>query len=98
MRFTDALARLNARQPEHMPGPSLDRIRELADLLDQPQLTYPTIHITGTNGKTTAARVAASVACAHGVTTGLFTSPHLLSVTERFDVCGEPIAEDAFAE
>ncbi len=98
MRFDEALARLNARQPEHMPGPSLDRIRAIVELLDHPELTYPTIHTTGTNGKTTAARVAAAVACAHGISTGLFTSPHLLSVTERFDVCGEPIAEDAFAE
>ena len=98
MRFDEALARLDARQPEHMPGPSLDRIRAIVELLDHPELTYPTIHVTGTNGKTTAARVAAAVACAHGISTGLFTSPHLLSVTERFDVCGEPIAEDAFAE
>ena len=88
MRFSDAVSRLNARQPEHMPGPSLDRIREIVGLLDQPQLTYPSIHITGTNGKTTAARVAASVACAHGITVGLYTSPHLLSVTERLSICG----------
>ena len=97
MRFADALSRLNARQPEHMPGPSLDRIREVAALLDEPQLTYPSIHITGTNGKTTAARVAASVACAHGITVGLYTSPHLLSVTERFSVCGQDITEEEFA-
>jgi dihydrofolate synthase/folylpolyglutamate synthase len=98
MRFADALKRLDARQPEHMPGPSLDRIREVAALLDQPQLTYPTIHVTGTNGKTTAARVAASVACAHGITVGLYTSPHLLSVTERFSVCGQDITEAEFAQ
>ena len=98
MRFADALKRLDARQPEHMPGPSLERIREVAALLDQPQLTYPTIHVTGTNGKTTAARVAASVACAHGITVGLYTSPHLLSVTERFSVCGQDITEEEFAQ
>ncbi|TMK92317.1 MAG: bifunctional folylpolyglutamate synthase/dihydrofolate synthase [Actinobacteria bacterium] len=98
MRFADALKRLDARQPEHMPGPSLERIREVAALLDQPQLTYPTIHLTGTNGKTTAARVAASVACAHGITVGLYTSPHLLSVTERFSVCGQDITEEEFAQ
>lgn len=98
MRFAEAIRRLDARQPEHMPEPSLDRIRAVAELLDDPQLTYPSIHVTGTNGKTTAARVAASVACAHGVTTGLFTSPHLLSVTERFSVCGKDMTEDEFAE
>jgi dihydrofolate synthase / folylpolyglutamate synthase len=98
MRFAEAIRRLDARQPEHMPEPSLDRIRAVAELLDDPQLTYPSIHVTGTNGKTTAARFAASVACAHGVTTGLFTSPHLLSVTERFSVCGQDMTEDEFAE
>jgi len=98
MRFADALARLDARQPEHMPAPSLDRIRELVTYLDHPELTYPTIHVTGTNGKTTAARVATSVACAHGIATGLFTSPHLLSVTERFHVCGGDITEQEFAD
>ncbi|TMK37781.1 MAG: bifunctional folylpolyglutamate synthase/dihydrofolate synthase [Actinobacteria bacterium] len=98
MRFAEALRRLDARQPEHMPGPSLERIREIAGLLDQPQLTYPSIHITGTNGKTTAARVAASVACAHGITVGLYTSPHLLSVTERLSVCGSDITEEEFAQ
>ena len=98
MRFDEALARLDARQPEHMPGPLLDRIREVVELLDHPERTYPTIHITGTNGKTTAARVVQAVACAHGLTTGVFTSPHLLSVTERFDVCGQAMRPEAFAK
>jgi dihydrofolate synthase / folylpolyglutamate synthase len=93
-----ALADLDARQPETMPGPSLARIGRLAALLDDPQRTYPTIHVTGTNGKTTAARAAAAVACAVGIRTGLFTSPHLRSVRERLSVCGEDISEAAFAE
>jgi len=98
MRFDEALARLEARQPEHMPAPSLDRIRELVNYLDHPEHTYSTIHATGTNGKTTAARVAAAVACAQGLTTGLFTSPHLLSVTERFAVCDRAITTQEFAD
>jgi dihydrofolate synthase/folylpolyglutamate synthase len=81
-----------------MPAPSLDRIRALATYLDDPQRTYETIHVTGTNGKTTAARVATAVACASGIPTGLFTSPHLLSVTERLRVCDEDISEREFAE
>jgi dihydrofolate synthase/folylpolyglutamate synthase len=96
VRFAEAVAELEARQPEHMPRPDLDRMRALAELLDDPQLTYPTVHVTGTNGKTTAARLTARIACAHGITTGLFTSPHLLSVTERFELCGEPIGEAEF--
>ncbi len=98
VRFQEALAELEARQPEHMPQPDLERIRALATLLDDPQLAYPTIHVTGTNGKTTTARIAAALACEHGLATGLYTSPHLRSVTERLVVCGEPIDEDAFAE
>jgi dihydrofolate synthase / folylpolyglutamate synthase len=98
MRFADALADLNARQPEHMPEPDLDRVRALAELLADPQRTYPTIHVTGTNGKTTTARLAAALACAHGLPTGLFTSPHLTSVTERFVVCGERMGEDELGE
>jgi dihydrofolate synthase/folylpolyglutamate synthase len=68
VRFADALAELEGRQPEHMPEPDLDRIRALVELLDGPQLTYPTIHVTGTNGKTTAARIAMRLACSHGIT------------------------------
>src|SRR4029453_17191327 len=92
------MAELQGRQPEHLPEPDLERIRALATLLADPQLTYPTIHVTGTNGKTTTARLAAAIACAHGLTTGLFTSPHLASVTERFEICGDPMAEEAFGE
>jgi dihydrofolate synthase / folylpolyglutamate synthase len=98
VRFADAMAELQSRQPEHLPEPDLERIRALATLLADPQLTYPTIHVTGTNGKTTTARLAAAVACAHGLTTGLFTSPHLASVTERFEICGDPMAQEAFGE
>ena len=98
MRFVDAVAELGRRQPEHMPKPDLERMRALATLLAEPQLTYPTIHVTGTNGKTTTARLASAVACAHGLTTGLFTSPHLDSVTERLQVCGEPMSGETFGE
>ncbi len=98
MQFEEAVARLDRRQPEHMPEPSLDRIRAVSGLLDEPQLTYPTIHVTGTNGKTTIARAAADISCAHGVKTGLFTSPHLRSVRERLALCGAEISEQEFAE
>jgi dihydrofolate synthase / folylpolyglutamate synthase len=81
-----------------MPEPSLDRIRAVSALLNDPQRTYPTIHVTGTNGKTTIARAAAELACAHGFTTGLFTSPHLRTVRERLSVCGVEISEEEFAE
>ncbi|MGH2680326.1 MAG: bifunctional folylpolyglutamate synthase/dihydrofolate synthase [Actinomycetota bacterium] len=98
MRFDEAVERLERRQPETMPEPSLDRIRAVSALLDDPQLTYPTIHVTGTNGKTTIARAAAAIACSHGLTTGLFTSPHLHTVRERLALCGTEISEEEFAE
>jgi dihydrofolate synthase / folylpolyglutamate synthase len=96
VRFAEALADLEARQPERMV-PDLDRIRALADLLDHPELTYRTVHITGTNGKTTTARLAARILCGQGVTAGVYTSPHLSSVTERVALCAEPIDEQEFA-
>lgn len=98
MRLEQALAELDARQPEGSPKPDLDRIRAVLALLDDPQLRFPTIHVTGTNGKTTTARLATALACAHGLATGLYTSPHLLSVTERMSVCGTPIGDEEFAE
>jgi len=81
-----------------MPGPSLERITKIVNLLDHPELTYPSIHVTGTNGKTTTARVITLLACAHGVSTATFTSPHLASITDRLSVCGEPIGGEEFAE
>ncbi|MEX1046906.1 MAG: folylpolyglutamate synthase/dihydrofolate synthase family protein [Actinomycetota bacterium] len=97
MRFEEALAELNSRQPERMI-PDLKRITALDRLLGDPQLTYPTIHITGTNGKTTTARLITALACAHGLTTGTYTSPHLDSLCERMSVCGRPITEEEFAQ
>lgn len=97
MNFREAVAELEGRRESRML-PDLSRILSLATLLSDPQLTYPSIHVTGTNGKGTAARVAAELACAHGLTTGLYTSPHLLSVRERLSICGVDMSEEEFAE
>src|SRR5437667_8930531 len=98
MDFEAALRDLDARQPESMPGPSLDRISRLVNLLDHPELTYPTIHVTGTNGKTTTARMITALACRHGLATGTFVSPHVVELTERLSLCDEPISQAEFAE
>jgi dihydrofolate synthase/folylpolyglutamate synthase len=90
------LADLEARKPERVK-PSLDRIRALSDLMDHPERTYRTLHVTGTNGKTTTARLAARILCGQGVTTGLYTSPHLVSVTERLALCDQPIGGEEMA-
>lgn len=64
--------------------PDMSRITALTDLLDHPERTYPTIHIAGTNGKSTTARMIGAILAAHGVAAGVYTSPHLQSVRERF--------------
>ncbi|HEY7281654.1 MAG TPA: Mur ligase family protein [Actinomycetota bacterium] len=97
MDYRDAVADLDARQPQRMV-PDLDRIGELVDLLDHPELTYPTIHVTGTNGKTTTTRLIGALACAHGLSAGVYTSPHLHDVTERLALCDDPISYEEFAE
>lgn len=97
VRFDTALAELVGRQPDRIV-PTLDRIEAVAELLGGPQLTHPSIHVTGTNGKTTIARAVTQLACAHGITTGLYTSPHLLSLTERFQICDREITVAEFGE
>lgn len=82
---------LEARWPETRIAPSLERISALVDILGSPQLAYPTIHIAGTNGKTTTARMIDSLMSATGLRTGRFTSPHLESMLERIAINGEPI-------
>jgi dihydrofolate synthase/folylpolyglutamate synthase len=97
VNFEEAVAELEGRKESRMV-PDLSRILALATYLDDPQLSYPSLHVAGTNGKGTTARVATEIACAHGVTTGLYTSPHLESVTERLAICGADISPDEFAE
>ena len=82
---------LLARWPETRIAPSTERIAALADILGSPQLTYPTIHVGGTNGKTTTSRMIDSLLFAHGLRTGRFTSPHLETYRERIAINGEPI-------
>ncbi|MDR2373578.1 MAG: bifunctional folylpolyglutamate synthase/dihydrofolate synthase [Bifidobacteriaceae bacterium] len=86
------------RAPEHDFEPTLDRLRRAVDLLGQPQRSYQVIHVAGTNGKTSTARIAESLVRAHGLRTGLFTSPHLSSVRERIAVDGQPISRAAFLD
>ena len=76
----------------------LSRIEGLLDLLGSPQRAYPAIHITGTNGKTSTARMIDSLLRAHGLRTGRYTSPHLATVRERISIDGEPVSEETFVE
>lgn len=101
MTSPDDVERLDAverallnRWPETRIAPSLERIALLADLLGSPQLSYPTIHIAGTNGKTTTTRLIDSLCFELGMRTGRFTSPHLESFLERISINGEPITPE----
>jgi len=72
----------------------LGKIRDLMDVLGSPQRAYPAIHLTGTNGKTSTARMIDALLRAHGLHTGRYTSPHLETVRERISLDGEPISEE----
>ncbi|MEH3033973.1 MAG: bifunctional folylpolyglutamate synthase/dihydrofolate synthase [Aeromicrobium erythreum] len=89
---------LLGRWPETRLEPSLDRIAALCRLLGDPQRAYPVVHLTGTNGKTSTARMIDSLLRALDLRTGRFTSPHLQSMTERISIDGEPLTEELFVE
>ena len=89
---------LLGRWPETRLEPSLDRIHALCQLLGDPQTSYPVIHLTGTNGKTSTARMIDALLRQLELRTGRFTSPHLQSMTERISVDGQPLDEDAFVD
>jgi dihydrofolate synthase/folylpolyglutamate synthase len=84
---------LNKRWPESKIEPTLDRIIALTDALGSPQLSYPSIHLAGTNGKTTTARMIDQLLTELGYRVGRYTSPHLESFTERISIKGAPISD-----
>ncbi|GGL61110.1 dihydrofolate synthase [Microlunatus endophyticus] len=91
-------AALQARWPEHRVAPSLARIAALTELLGDPQRAYPVIQLTGTNGKGSTAAMIDALLRSVGLRTGRFTSPHLMDVTERIRIDGEPISYERFDE
>ncbi|HEV7194991.1 MAG TPA: folylpolyglutamate synthase/dihydrofolate synthase family protein [Pedococcus sp.] len=97
-RMREAEEAIVARAPEHDLQPSLDRIQAVMDLLGDPQRTFPVIHLTGTNGKTSTTRIIDSLLCELGLRTGRFTSPHLHSLRERIALSGEPISAEKFLD
>ena len=87
---------LLSRWPETRLEPSLDRIRAFTELLGEPQRAYPVIHLTGTNGKTSTARMVDTLLRALNLRTGRFTSPHVERMSERICIDGEPLDDEAF--
>ncbi|KAB7850077.1 bifunctional tetrahydrofolate synthase/dihydrofolate synthase [Streptomyces mobaraensis] len=91
-------AELAGRWGETKLDPSLERIRKLMDVLGQPQHAYPSIHITGTNGKTSTARMIEALLSAFDLRTGRYTSPHVQTYLERISLDGAPISAERFVE
>lgn len=78
--------------------PTLDMIATLLDLLGSPQRAYPIVHIAGTNGKTSTARLTEALLRERNLRVGRFTSPHLVSMRERITVDGQPLSEERFTQ
>lgn len=89
---------LLTRVGEANPRPRIEPVRRLAELVGSPQLSYPVIQVAGTNGKTSTSRAIESLVRAHGLRTGLFTSPHLVDFTERFQIDGVPVGGKVLAD
>jgi len=87
-----------SNMPTRRSLPTLERIRVLMGLLGDPQEAYPSVHITGTNGKGSTAAMATALLAARGLSVGTYTSPNLSRVNERISRNGEPIDDDAFVE
>jgi dihydrofolate synthase/folylpolyglutamate synthase len=96
--YAEVEAALLRRWPETRLEPSLDRIQALTELMGDPHRAYQVVHLTGTNGKTSTARMVDALVRARGLRTGRFTSPHVESMTERISVDGEPLDEESFVQ
>ena len=94
--FDEVEDALLSRWPETRLEPSLDRIRAFTELLGDPQRTYPVIHLTGTNGKTSTSRMIDTLLRTIELRTGRFTSPHVERMTERISLDGEQLTDEQF--
>jgi dihydrofolate synthase/folylpolyglutamate synthase len=92
------VAELTARWPENRIAPSLSRMQAVMELLGDPQRACPVIQIAGTNGKGSTAIMVEALLRAAGLRVGRYSSPHLIDVTERIAIDGEPLSTERFAE
>ncbi|HEY1623298.1 MAG TPA: folylpolyglutamate synthase/dihydrofolate synthase family protein [Streptosporangiaceae bacterium] len=95
-RLKEVERELLSRRPETSVDTAYNRVGELVELLGDPQRACPVIHITGTNGKTSTARMTDALLRARGLRTGRFTSPHLVSFRERIVIDGAPLTPEQF--
>jgi len=84
--------------PTRVGAPTLDRIRALCRLLGDPERACPVVHLTGTNGKGSTAKILSELLMANGLTVGTYSSPNLARVNERIARDGEPIGDDDLVE
>jgi dihydrofolate synthase / folylpolyglutamate synthase len=84
----------NAGRPQ---GASLDRMRAIARVLGDPQQAYPAVHLTGTNGKGSVARMTTTLLATSGLKVGTYTSPHLERINERIAVDLDPVSDAELA-
>jgi len=98
LAWLDSHIDFESAMPTRRALPSLDRMRDLARLLGDPQQAYRSVHITGTNGKGSTSAMATALLGAQGLTVGTYTSPNLSRVNERLARNGEPIDDTAFTE
>src|SRR4051794_5694016 len=98
LEWLHAHINLEANTSARAAGRRLERTERLAQLLGDPQQSYPVIHLTGTNGKGSTARMITSLLVARGLSVGTYTSPHLERINERIAWNGEPIPDDVLAE
>jgi dihydrofolate synthase/folylpolyglutamate synthase len=96
--FLAVEADLDRRWPETVMEPSLERISALVDVLGEPHRGYPVVHLTGTNGKTSTARMIDALLTEIGLRTGRYTSPHLQRATERINIDNRPITPERYVE
>ncbi|MEU3020384.1 MULTISPECIES: folylpolyglutamate synthase/dihydrofolate synthase family protein [unclassified Nocardiopsis] len=97
-RYAEVTAEILSRAPESDIDPTLDRVRTVLDLLGDPHRNFRVVHVTGTNGKTSTARMIDALVRGRGLRVGRYTSPHLRTVRERIVVDGEPISQERFVE
>jgi dihydrofolate synthase / folylpolyglutamate synthase len=98
LAWLDSHIDFESTMPTRRSLPSLERMRDLARLLGDPQQAYRSVHITGTNGKGSTSAMATALLGAQGLTVGTYTSPNLSRVNERLARNGEPIDDTAFTE
>ncbi|WP_047869466.1 folylpolyglutamate synthase/dihydrofolate synthase family protein [Nocardiopsis sp. RV163] len=97
-RYAEVTAEILSRAPESDIDPRLDRVRTLLDLLGDPHRNFRAVHVTGTNGKTSTARMIDALMRGRGLRVGRYTSPHLRTVRERIVIDGEPVSRERFVE